>query len=149
MPIWVSLIFGVIGLGLLVLAIVQMSKAKKASAWPTVPGTVLSSGLEEHRSHDSDGGTSVNYEPRVQYQYAIMGSPFTGYRLSFGNASYSYNIAARKIAAYPQGAQVTVYYNPDDPSDSVLEPKAAGGVVLIVIGVIFVVLAIVLGFTGA
>jgi hypothetical protein len=150
MSILIPVIFGLLGIGLIILAIVQRYKAKAAEAWPTVPGVILSSGLSRHDSYDADTGTSTSFKPEVQYQYSVMGQNFVGDQISFGNVSYSYNIAAKKIAPYPQGTQVLVHYNPSDPSKAVLETKSAGGVVLIIVGAVFIVIAIVtaIGSTG-
>lgn len=146
MTVLIPLIFGLLGIGLIILAIVQRNKAKAAEAWPTAPGVILSSGLSRHDSYDTDTGTSTSFKPEVQYQYNVMGQNFTGDKLSFGNVSYSYNIAAKKIAPYPQGTQVLVHYDPADPSKSVLETKSAGGVVLLIVGAVFILVAIVSGF---
>jgi hypothetical protein len=140
-------IFAFVGLILLLVAINQMNKARAAEAWPTVPGVVLSSGLEEHRSYDaSDHSTNITYEPGVQYQYNLMGQTLTGTHIAFGSASFDYNTASRKIAPYPQGAQVTVHYdpaNPANPANAVLETKAAGGVILLILGIVFMAISVV------
>ncbi len=134
----VGVVFLLIGLVLLVVGISQGRKAKAAEAWPTVPGTILSSGLQEKRHYDSDTHrTSVTYEPQVQYEYSLMGTVYQGSSLSFGKASYNYSTANKKIAPYPQGASVTVHYDPADPSKAVLETKSAGGTFLIIMGVFF------------
>lgn len=135
-------IFLLLGAGLIVLAFVQRAKAKKAEEWPVAPGVILNSGLSEHRSHDSDGSSSISYRPEVQYQYSIMGQKYTGNRIFFGNASYDYNTANRKIAPYPQGTQVNVHYDPANPSNAVLETKASGNWILILIGIVFLVIGV-------
>lgn len=140
-----TIVFGIgmfaVGLVMLIVWSSQRKKAKAAEAWPTIQGVILSAGLQEHRHHDSKTHrTSVTYEPMVTYQYSLMGQSYQGNSLAFGHASYDYNSANRKIAAYPQGAQVMVHYDPVDPAKAVLETKAAGGAVLIVIGILFMVL---------
>ena len=140
----VGVVFLIIGLVLLVVGISQGKKAKDAEAWPTTQGVMLSSGLKENRHYDSETHrTSVTYEPQVQYQYSIMGQTYQGDHLAFGKASYNYNTAAKKIAPYAQGANVVVHYDPADPSKAVLETKAAGGVLLIVMGAVFSVLGLI------
>ena len=140
-----AILFGVIflgaGLTLLLVSSSQRKKAQAAESWPTAPGVILSSTLQQHQSFDSeDQQTTINYEPQVQYQYSVMGQIFTGNSIAFGKMSYDYRTASRKIAAYPQGAAVTVHFNPDLPSQAVLEAKAAGGVLLLVLAILFVVI---------
>lgn len=138
-----GLIFFAVGAAMLVIAIIQGNKAKAAEAWPTIPGVVLSSGLQEHRHYDSeDQSTSINYEPQVIYQYSIMGQNYQSNHIAFGSMQYDYNTAFKKIQPYPQGAPVTVHYNPTDPSNAVLETKSAGGVLLYILGGIFILIGI-------
>ena len=141
------IVFGVvffgIGLGLLLLGINQGKKAKEAEAWPTIPGVILSSGLQENRQYDrEDRRTEITYEPQVQYQYSLMGQNYQGNSLAFGKAAYDYRTASKKIAPYPQGAQILVHYDPADPTKAVLETKSAGGIIIYVIGTIFMLLGL-------
>jgi hypothetical protein len=134
----IGVIFVIIGLVLLLMGIAQVKKAKAAATWPVIPGVVLSSGLQEKRHRNAKTHrVSVTYEPQIQYQYALMGQNYTGSAISFGSTSYDYNTASRKLALYPQGAPVQVHYDPIDPSKAVLEPKASDGVVLVVLGIVF------------
>jgi hypothetical protein len=41
-----------------------------------------------------------------------------------------------------------VYYNPDDPSDAVLERQAGGATLSLVIGIVFMVIGLSLGCLG-
>ena len=130
-------VFILVGAGLIVLAVVQQRKANATKAWPTAPGVILSSRLESHYSHDSDGGSSITYSPEVEYSYTVDGQMHIARQLAVGKANYDHFVASRKLTPYPQGAQVTVHYDPADPNNAVLETKAAGGVVLLTIGFIF------------
>jgi len=139
----VGIVFIAFGIIFLLISIMQKNRAKAAEAWPTLPGVILSSELKERRSYNSKTHhTSITYEPQVQYEYTLMGTKYTGKQIGFGYASYNYNVALSKIAPYPQGAAVQVRYDPDDPAKAVLETKAAGGTVMIVVAVIFLVLGL-------
>lgn len=145
----ISIIVGVvfIGFGLifLLVSLLQMKKAKAAASWPVTTGVVLTSSLAERRSHNSKTHhTTITYEPKVQYEYSLMGQKFSGNRVTFGYASYDRTTAENKIAPYPQGGTVQVHYDPDDPSKAVLEPKAAGGTSSIVVAVIFFIVGLAL-----
>jgi hypothetical protein len=137
----VTLIGGII---FITLAILQYMKAKKAEkTWLTVPGVVLNSDIKVHLSRSSKGQTTKNYEPQVSYQYQVQDQTFNGDRLGFGSGSYGKSKANKKIAIYPQGAQVTVHYDPADPSKAVLETKAMGGGTFLTLGIILMVMGVV------
>ena len=89
------------------------------SQWPSTMGTVVASRIE-HR-HSSDIGT-VEY-PSVQYSYQVSGQSYQGTKIAPGMEVGG--TGARKVVArYPAGAQVMVFYNPQNPSDAVIERKA-------------------------
>ena len=88
------------------------------SQWPSTMGTVMMSRIEQ-RSSD-DGYTDY---PVVQYSYQIGGQAYQSMKLAPGPEVGG--TGARKVVAkYPAGAQVMVFYDPQNPSDAVLERKA-------------------------
>ena len=117
---------GIIGFVLLLLNVIFLGiiffmrrKMALVSQWPSTMGTVNASYLE--RRHSSDSG-STNY-PVVQYSYQVGGQSYQSYKLAPGPEVGG--TGARKVVArYPAGAQVMVFYNPQNASDSVLETKA-------------------------
>ena len=129
-----GLIFLVIGVIFLVIGLVAIKRAKTAQSWPSIAGTVVRSEVVRHESTDEDGSTSTTYEPVVQYDYSVMGQPFTGKRIAFGSNRYNYKKAAEVTARYPMGGRVKVFYNPDKPKDAVLETVAAGGKLFVILG---------------
>jgi hypothetical protein len=137
-----SAVFLIAGLACVIANLVQRKRAKEAEAWPTALGVVIASGMQEQRSYDSESGTSINYKPVVTYTYTIMGQTFTGEQLSFGNMNYDRSTAAKKIAPYPQGSQVMVHYDPDNPLNAVLETKAAGSILFLIIGILFMLIGV-------
>jgi hypothetical protein len=117
---------GIIGFVLLILNIVFLAiiffmrrKMAQVSQWPSVMGTVITSGIEQR--HSSEGGYT-DY-PVVQYSYQISGQAYQGYKLAPG-PEMGGSGARKVVARYPSGAQVMVFYNPQNPSDAVLEKKA-------------------------
>ncbi|MCP3168789.1 DUF3592 domain-containing protein [Myxococcus qinghaiensis] len=112
-------------------------RALHSRRWPTVPGTVLSAEEVEHRL-PVPGQTEprVHYEARVQYEYSVG-------RVLVGTATLRVDPAARTnpddaqatLRRYPPGQAVRVAYNPEDPTDAVLEPGAhAPSFVRLVVG---------------
>lgn len=134
-----GLVFLLLGVVFLIVGLVATKRAKAAQSWPSMPGTVVRSEVVRHESTDEDGSSSVSFEPVVEYDYSVMGQPFTGKRIAFGANQFNYKKAAEIAARYPVGARPNVYYNPDKPKDSVLETIASGGKLFVILGAVFAV----------
>ena len=108
-------------LNVIFLAIIFFTQRKMnvVQGWSSAMGTVLASYLERRRSGDSG---SVNY-PVVQYSYQVGGQTYQGAKIAPG-MDVGGTGAGRVVEKYPQGAQVMVFYDPNNPSDAVLEKKA-------------------------
>lgn len=137
----VIILFGAI---FIIVSIVMRKKAQAAQTWPVAPGQILFSTIETHTSSDSDGDSSTHYEPKVEYSYAVMGSPMKGTRISFGAMGSDFKAAQKTTTRYPVGASVSVHYNPEKPAESVLETTARGGTVFMVVGIVIAVVGIIL-----
>ena len=125
-----------IGVIFLVIGLVAAKRAKTAQSWPVIPGSVLNSTVVEHESTDSEGSSSVSYEPKVEYQYNVMGQTYNAKRIAFGANRFDYRKAAEIAARYPVGTQVNVHYNPDKVQDATLETSAAGGKLFTILGAV-------------
>ena len=117
---------GIIGFVLLILnavflGVIYFMRRKMAavSQWPSTMGTVMTSTIEWRSSSDS-GSTAY---PVVQYSYQVNGQAYQSYKLAPGPVVGGTG-AQKVVARYPAGAQVMVFYNPQNPSDAVLEKKA-------------------------
>ena len=120
------LVIGIIGFVLLILngvflGIIFFMRRKMAavSKWPSTLGTVNASYLERRSS--SEGG-STNY-PVVQYSYQVSGQAYHTTKLAPG-PEVGGTGAGKVVARYPVGAHVMVFYDPQNPSEAVLERKA-------------------------
>jgi hypothetical protein len=110
-----------------------------ARHWPNVSGTVVSSTVTQQAN--ASEGAARSFVPRVVYRYTVAGETYhhDQIRLGFergGSADYAEHLRA----AYPEGAQVTVHYDPTDPQDAALEwdetvPKIAGAVAAVLLAV--------------
>ena len=103
--------------------------AARTRAWPTVAGQIVSSGVHEFHELEQNQHASrwqTLYRPEVTYSYELSGVRYTGDKVNMGGTvSASTDALARRVAAkYPVGVAVEVHYNPDNPADSVLEPRA-------------------------
>ena len=117
---------GIIGFVLLILnalflTIIFFMRRKMAavSQWPSTMGSVIMSRIEQRSSSES-GYTDY---PVVQYSYQVGGQTYQSYKLAPG-PEVGGTGAGKVIARYPAGAQVMVFYNPQNPSEAVLERKA-------------------------
>ena len=114
--IFVLLLLNVIFLCILFFMRRRMSQV---STWPSTMGTVMMSTIELRS--DSEGG-STEY-PVVQYSYQVGGQGYQSMKLAPGPELGG--TGARKVVAkYQPGTQVMVFYDPQKPSDAVLEKKA-------------------------
>jgi hypothetical protein len=138
-----GLVFGGIGIILVISALVSRKRAQAAQNWPTTMGQVLSAEIQEHRSYDrNDHHTRLSYEPVVQYSYAVGGQAYSGNRIGFGANSFDQRTAQTKIASYAPGAGITVHYNPENPSKAVLETNASGSNIFLIVGIIFAIIGL-------
>jgi hypothetical protein len=147
----IAVILGVVGLGVIVVGLWRMGQASRARRWPTVQGTVLSSTTAsrtappppplEGEDEDEERPPQTLYRPVVRYTYNVGGHAFTSETLGPEDLEVSSERHAREHAArYPRGAQVTVYYDPDDPDRAYLEPGVrAGSWIMPGVGVVFLI----------
>lgn len=128
-----AIVFALVILNVIFLAIIFFMRRKMAtvSQWPSTMGTVISSGIDRRSS--SDGYTDY---PSVQYSYQVDGRPYQGTKIAPG-MEVGGTGAGKVVARYPAGAQVMVFYNPQNPSDAVIERKAPAQWLMWVLLVIF------------
>jgi hypothetical protein len=151
-PLCLGGIFAVIGIGLIVFGLRERKKAKAAEAWPTVNGTIVSSRLDQStRTERRDGRsyTHTSYAPVVEYTYEVGGKTYQGNHI-FPGATMSYDLGTAQniVNRYQPGSTATVHYDPAKPMEAVLEIKAKGGNLFLILGGVFAVLGIV-GFCVA
>jgi Protein of unknown function (DUF3592) len=146
--------FVLIAVGLLIWALRGRGKAKGAQNWPYAMGTVLHANVEARRSSNGRGGTSTSYYPVVVYEYEVLGHRYHSSKLNFAAIGYGMSsMAEAKAAPYLPGNRVTVYYDPNEPGNAVLERNAPGSsvllwVVLLIIVILTFTVAVMLGAFG-
>ncbi|OKO69196.1 hypothetical protein AC629_41480 [Bradyrhizobium sp. NAS80.1] len=134
---------------ILVAAAVKTWQTREARSWPQAAGKVVRSVAEvrEVRVSDDDREEGYRLENRnfanVTYEYAVGGRKLRNNRISIGEDLGNFEVA-EKLAKYPAGSIVTVYYNPRHPDQAVLErdlPKGLWGCLgigtLIVLAIVF------------
>lgn len=131
-------------------------KASACMGWPTVLGRVTGSEVVKSESTDEDG-TSFSYTPRIEYAYHVLGQDYTSNKVAFGGFSGSSSPKSSHLVAnkYPLNDSVTVFYNPANPHESVLDQTVGsgakgaliGGIILIVVSLLMA-LPLLLGWLG-
>ena len=109
--------------------------ASASTRWPTVAGIVTNSGVIEEAIEDkgNDDKSFVRkiyrYQVDLRYAYQIGKRDFVGTSANWGwTAIYGLRELAEKAASqYRQGQPVTVYYDPEQPGNAVLEPDNRQG----------------------
>lgn len=119
-------------------------KVKASMSWPYVLGKVVAASVRQVVERgDADTRDTTHYVPFVQYEYQVGGQNYQGNRLAFQEKGYnSHKKAFNLVAAFPVGGPVSVFFDPANPQNAVLERKAHGNNVLLVVGGILVLAAI-------
>lgn len=92
---------------------------QKAQSWPGTSGMVLTSSVQSRRT-----GRSISTFPVVVYRYEVNGKTYQSQTIRAGEQFMNVRVigqAQATAARYQAGTAVTVYYNPENPAESVLE----------------------------
>jgi len=137
------LVFGAAAAWMLYTYFQQRREAGESASWPATQGKIVLSAVTETTTTDnSNDGTWTErtfYFPKVRYEYSVLGKTYTGDRIAFGaSKGFSTIAGAEKVLErYPEDATVTVYYNPNNPADAVLEREMRGGTSLLIVAIAF------------
>ena len=107
--------------------------SSQSDQWKTVSGKVV-------RSYRKGG---KNRSAHVEYRYGVNGVSHTSKRIGFGGllssyVPFVYDRSKVVVGKYPTGKTVTVTYDPQKPSRSVLEPTyRLSGLVTLAVGFLF------------
>ncbi len=123
----VGAILAVAGVATLFAALKQLWGAARSRRWPSVPGRIVSSDVVDvsRKVQVGDELEKLVHEHRVEirYEFTLKGVLFSG--IDVGEAleqSTDERRAHERVAKYPKGAEVRIFYSPEDPTRSVLEP---------------------------
>lgn len=116
-----------------IIAVVFLALARRGSRqtqavqdWMETQGRILHADVQARRSR-SGTGYSTSYYPLVVYEYEVGGRRYqsqqirAGHQVGLGFAGMVQN----QVAKYPIGATVPVYFNPNDPSQAVLDKSGS------------------------
>lgn len=129
-------ILALLGAVFSIVAFVRGRRLASASArWPTAAGIVTTSGVIEEAIEDKSNDDKsfirkiYRYQVDLRYAYQVGKRDFVGTTWNWGGtAIYGLREAAEKAASqYREGQPVTVYYDPEQPGNAVLEPDNRQG----------------------
>lgn len=91
-------------------------EAQAAKTWPTTTGLI------KHSAVDSRFAGKTKYSVNILYTYEVKGRSYESNRVRSRGVSPKSSLDAETVVKnFPAGAKVTVYYQPDDHSQSYLE----------------------------
>jgi hypothetical protein len=105
-------------LGWFIYSMIGVTKAISTKSWPAASGRVLSA--EVKRGTSSKG--SAKFIPEITYSYQLEGKEYQSKKYSSTTARGSSIWAKEIVSQYPVNSSLTVFYNPKNHAEAVLEP---------------------------
>ena len=102
---------------------------EESKSWPTAAGKVIHSSYHRKKTYVeiADGAwmKEYYYEILIKYAYSISGKIYSSEKicLSKANIVNSSKEAITMVEKYPKSGDITVYYNPTNPSQAILESR--------------------------
>lgn len=138
----------VLGAALLHFGVYFMRTANESDSWPETEGVIVSYLVRYDISNSQRGRINPHkdYYYTVTYRYIVEGDTLRNNQYNLGNgnrvggAYYDSEEEARAAAQkqHPMRGRVSVWYNPEDPTMSVLEPGASSATyVPLILGFVF------------
>jgi len=124
---------------LIILFFYLLSMSFQTKKWPETLGIIIESKLCE--SSSSGEYNTKSYKAKIRYSYIINNKEYHSTRVFWGSwiEIETPNPAKRIIKKYPSNMKVTVYYNPFNPKQSVLETGVNSVIYRILIAVVIVI----------
>jgi hypothetical protein len=117
---WAGLIFLPMVALVIVAVASKLLELGRAQSWAQTTGKIVHSGIEARRHRFANEPETIKNVPVVVYEFTALGSKIRGTRIGIGEDAGGANTEAT-LARYPVGATVTVYYDPANPAECVLE----------------------------
>lgn len=137
-------LFALLGGGAFLLArnVPMIVEGWRSESWPMAPGVIKeSAAVSKPIIIDRRRGTVGSHVVVLRYEFSVAGRPFFGTRQGLddvGIIKYE-SVARQEAAALPPGSAVPVFYDPRDPTRSLLSPGVPiSGVISSVFGLLLV-----------
>jgi len=122
-------------------SVIPLRKVYRARAWQETPCVILSSSAEEDQTE------SGVYRILVTYMYEVAGQRYSSSQYNFSTgATCGFRGKKAVVRRLPPGTRAVCYFNPTDPSDSVIKRGITWD--MLFCGVFAVILLITFGFVG-
>ena len=108
---------------ILIAVVVKLYEVWRAKSWLQAEGKVLASRVAtqvKSRAFEESGDTQFETIPLVEYEFRIGSQTHRGTRITIGEKVPDSEIE-ETLARYPVGKAVTVFYNPKNPKQCLLE----------------------------
>jgi len=133
----IKFIFIFLGSLVCILAFWLQYMNRKAASWPATDGVIVKSELEP----DSDGDSSV----KITYRYTVNGRDFESSQFSFTALRNDLPAKKSRVAKYPVGQRVQVYYDPQKATSAVLErDDSLVWLGIVITGLVFIITALII-----
>lgn len=146
---FIIFIFGFIGAVMVFLYFRHKKEAEESQNWASTLGTITKTYMRQEVSYET---SNTIYYPTIEYEYEYRGTTYTGSRINFGGSSgnSNYRKSEEILAQYPINKTITVYYDPNNPEEAVLEQKmGTGGKVMLIVGILFAFIALCAACVGS
>src|SRR4029453_10829321 len=123
----------------------KMLEVRRAAGWSTAVGRIVKSSTAAEHHRFAGEATTVKTMPAVEYEFTVGGRKIRGNRISIGEDSGGAN-TAETLRRYTAGAAVTVYYDPANPKNCVLErgvPESVGKGLALLVGFVIALVGVV------
>lgn len=120
---------------------ISIPKSFKTKNWIEVSGKVTDSHLVKTQKTHRSGKRITAFSANIHYEYIIDGQTYSGSKNRFSERSLNgEKIKQTMLERFPIGATVPVYYNPNNPNESVLV-KGLNTIYLFAIGIFLTLIA--------
>ena len=128
-----GLIILIIGFAILCMTVIAISNSVSAKEWSIIMGKIIKSDIYELQF---GGESNATFRPDIAFEYNVNGEKYISDRLYYGvkiMSSFNWIKSRKLVEKYPVNKEVKVYFNPNKPSESVVEPG-----IHVDLGVIFI-----------
>jgi hypothetical protein len=103
-------------------------QAKRTKGWSETTGKVISSNVRARVETSEDSGPTAYYTPWSKYTYMVDGESYKGDRITYNTLEYYTAKPAHSVVDHiSANREISVFYNPGDPQQSVLIRGVAVG----------------------
>ncbi|MCH8905581.1 MAG: DUF3592 domain-containing protein [Candidatus Heimdallarchaeota archaeon] len=116
-----DILIAIIAIGVTYYSLKLLIIARNSNKWLPVDGKVIRSRTSWKSTSESGG-----YVHDFEYGYDIAGVKYVSRRKKFGNIAWNGTLAHvhNLVEKYPEEIDVQVYYDPETPTNAVLQPGA-------------------------